>query len=259
MKRKMFVLLALIFLTCGCTAEVNLNIKDLSVEEEIIIDAYPNNDYSKEQLKTSFRNYIPIYATDIVPDTEPDKKVSGINYYQKKVEELDNGYHFTYSYRFKLENYKDARSIKEGFKSANIAFDKNEKSILISTDNNGLLYFNKYPLLTEVKINITSNYVVKESNADSVNGNVYSWVLNRNSKKNIYMLIDQSNVRTEISSDNGDEYDKQGNDKIDNKTNDEKVYSNKFEKFINEHPFIVIIGALATFIIFILFFKKISK
>lgn len=259
MKRKMFLLLALTFLMCGCTAEVNLNIKDLSVEEEIIIDAYPNDDYSKEQLKASFRNYIPIYATDIVPDTEPDKKVSGISYYQKKVQDVGNGYRFNYSNRFKLETYKEAKSIKEGFKSANITFDKNEKSILISTDNNGLLYFNKYPLLTEVKINITSSYIVKESNADSVNGNVYSWKLNRNSKKNIYMLIDQSNVRTEISSNNEDEHNKQDNNKIDNKTNDEKVYSNEFEKFINEHPFIVIIGALATFIIFILFFKKISK
>lgn len=255
MKRKVLLLLALTFLMCGCTAEVNLNIKNLSVEEEIIIDAYPNNDYSKEQLKNSFRDYVPIYANDIIPDAEPDKKVSGISYYQKKVQEVANGYRFNYSNRFKLDTYKEAKSIKDGFKSANIIFDNNEKSILISTDNNGLLYFNKYPLLTEVKINIISNYVVKESNADSVNNNVYTWILNRDSKKNIYMLIDQSKVRTEISSENDNESNKQDT-KPEKVNSDEKVYSNDFERFINEHPLIVIIGALVIFIIFILIFRK---
>lgn len=256
MKRKFFLLLALTFLMCGCTAEVNLNIKDSAVLEEIIIDVSPNSEYSKDQLKSSFRDYIPIYASDIIPDTEPDKKVSGISYYQKKVQEVGNGYRFNYSNRFKLEDYQNAKSIKDGFKSSNVNFNKKEKTILISTDNNGLLYFNKYPLLNEVKINITSNYIVKESNADSVNNNVYTWILNKDKKKNIYMLIDQSQVRTEIGAEIDDDS-KIQNDKNDKDT--EKIYRNDFEKFLNEHPFIVIIGALIIFIIFILIIKKISK
>lgn len=226
----------------------------MTINEEIKINAYATEQISKEQLKSSFRDYMPIYASEIIPDNEPDKKVSGVNYYQKSVQDLGSGYQFTYQNKFALENYSEARSIKGGFKSSNVIFDKNEKSILISTDKGGLLYFNKYPLLTEVRINITSDYVVKECNADMVKDNVYTWIINKDSKKNIYMLIDQSKVRQEIirgNESNNDVRQEEQNKEV------EKKYSSKFEEFINKHPFIVAISALLIFIVFVLIIKKI--
>lgn len=44
-----------------------------------------------------------------------------------------------------------------------------------------------------MKINIRTNYKVLENNADSVNGNIYTWVFNKDSNKSIDMLIDTSN------------------------------------------------------------------
>ena len=61
MKSKILILIFIIFMMCGCTAEVNLEITKDKINESTSITAYENIIYSKDILRTSFRNYIPIY------------------------------------------------------------------------------------------------------------------------------------------------------------------------------------------------------
>ena len=193
MKIKYFVLMLIVFMMCGCTAEVNLEINDNKMKESVDITFYQNAIYTKDIIRTSFRNYIPIYATDVIVDADPDRAFPDIKYYEKTETDLGNGYLFNYRYNFDINEYEEARTVKDGFRNYNISVNDSNHTISITTDNNGLLYFDDYPLLEEVRVNIKTDYFVEENNADSVDGNIYTWVFNRDSNKSIDMLINTEN------------------------------------------------------------------
>lgn len=196
MKGKILILIIIMFLISGCTAEVNIEIDRNKINESTNITVYENVVYPKEVLRTSFRNYIPIYADDVIVDTLPDQAYPDIIYYQKKETDLGNGYLFNYSYNFNIDEYKEARTIKDSFKSYNVSFNNREETLRLSTDNEGIIYFNDYPQLEEVRINIKTDYLVKEHNADRIDDDTYTWIFTKDSKKSINMLIDMSDAAT---------------------------------------------------------------
>ena len=55
-------------------------------------------------------------------------------------------------------------------------------------------------MLEEVTVNIKTDYLVEEDNADKVDGNTYTWVFDRDSNKNINMVIDTTETIKEIDS-----------------------------------------------------------
>ena len=183
MKKKIFILTLIILMMCGCSVDVNIDISNNKIKESNDITVLENALYTKEILRTSFRDYIPIYASDLIVDTVPDKPFSDVLYYNKNTTDLGNGYRFNYSYDY-------ARTIKEGFRDYSYTY-KND-IISLSTDNKGLIYFDEYKELDEVVINIKTNYLVLENNADRVNGNTYTWTFNKDSKKSINIVIDTS-------------------------------------------------------------------
>ena len=196
MKGKILILIIIMFLISGCTAEVNIEIDRNKINESTNITVYENVVYPKEVLRTSFRNYIPIYADDVIVDTLPDQAYPDIIYYQKKETDLGNGYLFNYSYNFNIDEYKEARTIKDSFKSYNVSFNNREETLRLSTDNEGIIYFNDYPQLEEVRINIKTDYLVKEHNADRIDDDTYTWIFTKDSKNSINMLIDLSDAAT---------------------------------------------------------------
>lgn len=201
MKIKILILVFIMFMMCGCSASVDIEIKDKKVFESVDITAYQNVIYTKEILNTSFRNYIPVYARDLIVDTLPDTPREGIKYYEKTTTDLGNGYKFNYKYTFDIDEYSEARTIKDGFRYYDFSYNDTNNTITISTDDNGLLYFNDYDQLDEVRINIKTNYFVESNNADEVNGNTYTWVFNKDSKKSIKMTIDTDSSEV-VSSNN---------------------------------------------------------
>ena len=201
MKSKCLILVFLIFMMCGCTTEVNLDISDNKIKESVDITFYQNVLYPKDIIKTSFRNYIPVYAKNLIVDTMPDEPLEGIDYYTKKETDLGNGYKFNYSYDFNINEYKEARTVKDGFRSYNISFNQDDHTISLFAEGT-LLYFNEYPELEEVKINIKTDCLVKENNADDVKDNTYTWVFKKDDVKSINMLIDTSDVVKNVDNTN---------------------------------------------------------
>ena len=170
------------------------------INESVNITVYQNAIYSKDIIKTSFRNYIPIYASEPVIDTELDQPYSDIKYYEKTETDLGNGYLFNYKYNFDINEYEKARTVKESFRNYNISVNENDNTISISTDNEGIMYFDNYSELDEVRVNIKTDYLVEENNADTIDGNTYTWVFNKDSKKSINMVIDTTETLKEIDS-----------------------------------------------------------
>ncbi len=202
MKIKILILILVMFMISGCTAEVNLEISVDTIKESVDITAYQDAIYSKDILKTSFRDYIPIYASVVIVDAEDDLPVSSVLYYDKTETDLGNGYLFNYSYDFPIEDYSNARTIKNAFKSYDISVNNSDNTLLLSTDSEGILYFDDYEVLDEVTINITTDYVVLENNADKVEDGVYTWVFTRDSEKSINILIDIEKSISEREADN---------------------------------------------------------
>ena len=188
--KKIIIFISFIYLLTGCTAEVNLRITNGSVDEKIVI---VDTDATEENV-VRYRKYYPLYYNDVIPDNAPDERIDGISYYNRSISELDSGYKITYENFYKMSNYNKSNTLKSNFMSAVIENDFNDGTINLYTDSNGILAFNRYPELTDLKVKITTKLEVIDSNADSINGNVYVWNISKdNSKRNIYIKLKNAN------------------------------------------------------------------
>ena len=188
MKKKIFLLLGICFLLCGCSAEINIDLDRSNITEDIHIYAEASTQSEKDQLNMSFRKYMPIYSETVVADTEPDEKLNGVKYYDRTLEETDYGYHYNYKHEFTYNDYNKSTLLRRSFRSAYVEKDNAEKVIKLYTDNQGIILMDEFPMLSNVTVNIKTDYLVLDTNADSINGNVYTWKFDRNNyKKNIYL------------------------------------------------------------------------
>ena len=278
MKKRVILLLLLVILLCGCDAEVNLKISGNRIHEDISINYYKDGVLTDDQIKGMYRNNMPIYASEILVDTEPDVAKGNVKYYQKKVSDITNGFNFRYTYSWNFPEYRKSRSLANGFKSYTVTRDTHEGTMMISTDSSGVIYFNDYPALTNLTVNIKSEYEVIQSNADSVDNNVYTWKFTKNNnKKGIYMLINYKHeAQTPTDKDgnrvvnpndpdkkdkdgSGDSKDSGNNDKDKEKKEIEEEYDNDAEEFANKHPILMIIIALFAFAIIAMIIGKIAR
>ena len=255
--KKIIILLMLVVFFTGCSANVDIHITSSTIKEEVKITSYSNSQTTKEQIFNQFREYMPVFDSTPLSDTEPDINKKGIEYYTRKYKDLGSGYEFTYNYNYKFEDYKKSKSI-HGFNSYTIQRNSVDKNIMISTDKGGLKYFEQYPDLEHVTINIRTPYKVLENNADYTNGNMYTWVLRKNSNKGIYMLISDPNA--DIPNEKKEEPKEEPNE---DKKTEHVVVENKEEseiiKFVNEYPILVGIASILGFFVLIIIFSKIFK
>jgi hypothetical protein len=284
MKKRMILLLLLAVLLCGCDAEVNIKISGTRLHENISVNYYKDGVLSDDQIKKLYRDNMPIYASEIMVDTEPDVAKGNVKYYQKSVKDITNGFNFNYSYSWNYTDYRNSKSLANGFRSYTVTKDTHEGTMMISTDGTGVIYFNDYPGLTNLTVNIKSDFEVIQSNADSVENNVYTWKFTKNNnKKGIYMLINYKHeAQTPTDKDGNPIPDPDGKDKKGNKDNkdkdgsgndkesgdngdskdkeDEKEDQGKeVEEFANKHPILMIILALFAFAIVAMIVGKIAR
>ena len=247
MNKKGFILLFLMFMLCGCSAEVNVHIGN-RITEEVNITYYQDEYNTKESIAKSFKDFIPVYYDTILFDADPDVKKNGVDYYSKKVTDLGNGYKFTYSYSFPYKKYVQARTVKGGFASPFVGTHSTTNNMVLSTGNNGCFYIDNYPGLTEVVVNITTDYEVVSTNGTK-NGNTYSWVFTKgDNRKNIYIEYKKSSNSEPVIIDKD----------VEVKNSNEKEMS-AFQKFANEHPFLLAGIAFLIVLIVVLVISKVQS
>ena len=246
MNKKVILLVLLVLLLCGCSSEVNINIDGKNIIEEVNITYMADDIINKQNVYASFREYIPAFNNVLVVDTQEDVKVENVKYYERKVNEYSNGYLFNYKYAFNVNNYTNARSVKNAFKSLNINDNKKDSILTISSDNAGIILLRQYPKLSSVTINITTNNQVLETNGIK-NGSKYSWTFTQqDNNKGIYikMKVNEDNLK---------------NDEVVVEIPSNTKKQNKLSKFFNEHKVLVLVFSIIIFILVILIVSKLSR
>ena len=168
------ILITLLFLITGCTAEFNVEIKDNRIiqNSSIYIEQYLLNN------KTLFE--IVCENVNLV-----DGSCEALHNYDIKGDKNSNPLNASISYN--IINYDFDYALSFCYDSHDISYSNN--TLKIQTSN----YFNcfdKYSIIDNVNINVTTGYKVLENNADKVDGNTYTWNITKTNKKGIKLTLD---------------------------------------------------------------------
>lgn len=170
MKKYKIVLLIVILLSLtGCSFEYNMKIDTNTISEENIV-YIPNTD--KNDIKQEVEKLVSRY-------TGP---TNSLGMYKQSVIENNNNFGMSYKKTYDtLNDYNSSLSFSICYDNYKLIKEKDK--IVISTSKR-FNCFNKYSELDDVTINIDSSLEVESSNADEVNGNIYTWNINKSNADN---------------------------------------------------------------------------
>lgn len=175
-KIKYFILVGLLFVLCGCSAEYNLNItENTKFNEHIVINASSQEDLLQ---LNNFNWDVPLDYQN----TNEAYEASGYNK-NEIYNVVKNGNSVVFDGSFNKSTILNSKAIHDSVDYFN--FTKYNGNYVITTSDNFKI-FNRYNLEYLV-INISLPNEVINSNADSVNGNVYTWKFSKDNKKSIYL------------------------------------------------------------------------
>lgn len=207
MKRIYKLLLVLvIFLVCsGCSINYNLDIKESEITENIIVNDTAINGRVSSDILKDYQTWMPVYNnienSDLISDSDGEGnlgKIDGIEYHEKTITTINNGYYLTYKYTYPIDKFNNANSIRLAYASPKVYNTSNY--INIKTDDVNVLC--RYAYFESLHVNITVDkniYEVGQTNADKVNGDIYTWNLNRSNCDNSVISL-TLNKKTNTSS-----------------------------------------------------------
>ena len=173
-------------MTTGCTCEYNLTIEDNDYHEEVILNGTTQSEIA------SFKQDWQI------PTDKEEYNIGGD--IETTIEENDDIYDTQISdsklilkHDFTQSSIISSSAISNCYDRISIVNYENQ--IIISSDSQTTC-FTKYNTLTSVSINIKVDKPVINHNANSVNGNTYTWIITRenpNKAINIVLNDESSN------------------------------------------------------------------
>lgn len=205
MKRnKLLFLLTLIIITCtGCSVEYNINITKDNIEETIYVTDYTSTKRTKKQILNHYNMWYPTYVNFInngesIEIEDFSKKVDGIEYHDKSIMELNNGYKYTYKYIYPINKYYDSYALASSFAETTVY--KRTNSLVLKTSDESFLC--NYDYFENAKINITINpevYKLNYTNSTSKNNNTYTWNINKENCNNSEIILTLDIINTNNS------------------------------------------------------------
>lgn len=182
--KKIILILLVLTILCGCTAQVNVDVLDNgTVSEKLIISQNKSNFSDNINIDEVVNNYLEIYKD----------MLTGYKY-----EDISNDKDI----KFKIE--KKYSNICAYFKES-VFVEKNTKGLNCDVVNNTYeinAWINTFdcddgclesPLVEEVIFNITSSAKIDNNNATNVLNNKYIWIFNDMSPNNINFVIAKTN------------------------------------------------------------------
>lgn len=202
--KKIIILIVLITLLSGCTVEYNVTINDTNFSEStrIITDTSKNplEEYHEVTLQDYFdlnqnTYYEPVYFNSDTEDYPYIEYQEGVEYYEISPYKHENLQGINLNYNFQPSQYYRSSIIKKAYKEFNTQLNDDIYSLRTS---NKCVAFENYPLLETIVINVTIDYEIISSNADSINGNVHTWVITKDNYQNKPIRIIYDSVDNEL-------------------------------------------------------------
>lgn len=182
------VLVGIVFLLTGCTVDYNLNIDDSFIKEDISFVERNTNTFDIIRPygtfwmdNISYRELMNEYMKMDVAATNDN-----LHFYNKNLI-TDNGLGLHLKYNFAIDDYGLNKVVYNCYKYFNV---DNENGIYTISTSKAFLCFNEdNPLLEQVNVNIKTKYQVLENNANVVNGDTYSWIINKENADDSQIFI----------------------------------------------------------------------
>ena len=181
-KIKILILIGCVFLLSGCSVEYNLTIDNTTMEEDIdvIFDKTTESELANRLARirrTSYYNF----------DTRENE------YYTFSRRDTDNNIILNYKYQYLNNDLYKSEAVSRCYykRIVNVTDD----DITLSTDNQvACLYKDGERQIDDITVNIKTDLIVLENNADEVNGNVYTWYINDQnySNKSLYIKMEKN-------------------------------------------------------------------
>ena len=169
---KKFILLVLIvIMLTGCQSNFYVKIGEGKIEQNINIFLSNANQKPYELIRKS------VYSVE--------NDVEGLGYFTIENSKESNPLNASISYI--ISSYEYDYGISFCYDNQNITYSNN---ILKIETSNYFNCFDKYSILDDVNINVTTGYKVLENNADKVDGNTYTWNITKSNKKGIKLTLD---------------------------------------------------------------------
>ena len=195
--KKLILIISLLFLVTGCDVNYNITIDENTFDENIVL-SFSKSTTSYDDISFYPDNKIPVYPT------EKDKK-----FYNSKIVEKSNSYDLIYSYKHDFNSLKNSYFINNCYHDMRIT--ENDDQIIINSGKNFACFIGDDGLRADsLRINITTKLDVSSNNADEVNGNTYTWIINENNyldkevnftlKKNNSFGLENINIQSDSES-----------------------------------------------------------
>ena len=186
MKKKLIILIILLLSVTGCTTDYNLTIEDDYITENIVatIPSSSVNKKSKSKKIESDNQAIPFIKNPQYVFNEKD----GITYNKKVELDKSNNYIVNLYYKYTFNDFLKSKAYNNCFQESYINKDENGNIPIVFKGKFYCLYGDK------LNINITSSRKVLGNNADIVNGNTYTWIIDNNN-------LDNTNIQILLSKD----------------------------------------------------------
>ncbi len=189
------------FFLCGCEAVYNVDINEDFIKDELIINNYDVSSWDNEKIpyrKLIDNNYNNFnLATDKNTPGYPEvyKKIDGYNYYNKELISETGNYGLKFNYEFNHDDY--SKSYLLTFYNNLRINNVNNKLIINTGDGKGCYAFDNYPLLDKITINVRTDYIIDNNNADKVEDGIYTWFIDKDNYKNksIYLEVDKNYLK----------------------------------------------------------------
>ncbi len=188
--KKIILCFIFLLLLSGCSVEYNLNITKDDFQETTTLLADKNlADTEKYQdisivdifKKIDHNYYEPIYFNDERYDYYVGGMQPNVNYYEVKPYQLNEYVGVSFNHNFKLNDIYRSNAIKQCFEELTI---QNSDNFILFRTNNKCDVFDKYPLLENIVVKISTPLEVIASNADKVENNTYIWNIDKDNYHN---------------------------------------------------------------------------
>lgn len=195
--QKITLILGLLILS-GCEATYTITINKDTIEEKIEVLDRVGTTRTVTDIMDNYKKKYPVYNVDGIIDEEDLYTIhEDAEYYKQTYNINSSNYNLFYEYTYPIASYKSANSVNYYYDYKDISYENNILKLSTGSPNNRLKYDS---LFTNLTVNIITDYVVTNNNADSVVGNRYMWYFNKdnNNEKRINFEVDLTQTQKEL-------------------------------------------------------------